>query len=117
MPGFIARKLCPQLLMVPPNFEKYTKTSKEIQEIFKQYDPNFCSVSLDEAYLDITEYLDNENRLKSDIEMLTAEEITQEIRDKIFERTQLTASAGKSLFKLRSFKDLFEPMTIFDSLH
>lgn len=95
MPGFIARKLCPQLVIVSTNFEKYGQTSKEIHEVFKQYDPNFSSVSLDEAYLDITDYLENQNRLKSDADMLTEEEVTQEIRDKIFDRTQLTASAGK----------------------
>lgn len=100
MPGFIARKLCPQLVIVPTNFEKYGKISKEIHEIFRFYDPNFSSVSLDEAYLDITEYLANKNCLKSDTELVTEEEVTQEIRDKIFHKTKLTASAGKSpLFK------------------
>ncbi len=94
MPGFIARKLCPQLVIVPTNFEKYGKISKEIHEVFKLYDPNFSSVSLDEAYLDITDHLERENRLRSDSDMITEEEITQEIRDKIFDRTKLTASAG-----------------------
>lgn len=95
MPGFIARKLCPELVIVPTNFEKYGKISKEIHETFKLYDPNFSSVSLDEAYLDITDYLENINRLKSDLDMLTAEEVTQEIRENIFQRVQLTASAGE----------------------
>lgn len=95
MPGFIARKLCPQLVIVSTNYEKYGRISKEIHEIFRVYDPNFSSVSLDEAYLDITEYLANENRLRSDTEMVTEEEVTQEIRDKIFDKTKLTASAGK----------------------
>lgn len=94
MPGFIARKLCPQLVIVPANYEKYGRISKEIHEIFKLYDPNFSSVSLDEAYLDITDHLEKENCLKADMDMLTPEEVTQEIRDKIFNRTQLTASAG-----------------------
>lgn len=95
MPGFIGRKLCPQLVIVPTNFEKYGRISKEIHEVFKLYDPNFSSVSLDEAYLDITDHMEKQNRLKTDVDMLTEEEVTQEIRDKIFERTQLTASAGK----------------------
>ncbi|XP_037051630.1 DNA polymerase kappa-like [Bradysia coprophila] len=94
MPGFIARKLCPQLVIVPTNFDKYGRISKEIHEVFRLYDPNFSSVSLDEAYLDITEYLENENGLRSDAEMVTEEEVTQEIRDKIFDKTKLTASAG-----------------------
>ncbi|KAJ6649353.1 DNA polymerase kappa [Pseudolycoriella hygida] len=94
MPGFIGKKLCPHLVIVPTNFEKYGQISKEIHEIFKLYDPNFSSVSLDEAYLDITEYLEDKNRLKSDVDMLTADEVTQEIREEIFKRTKLTASAG-----------------------
>ncbi|ROT71354.1 putative DNA polymerase kappa isoform X5 [Penaeus vannamei] len=57
MPGFIGKKLCPDLVIVRPDFTKYKQASKEIQEIFSQYDPNFCPMSLDEAYLDITEYL------------------------------------------------------------
>lgn len=97
MPGFIARKLCPQLVIVPANFEKYGQISKDIHEIFKLYDPNFSSVSLDEAYLDITDHLENENRLRSDSDMITEEEVSEEIRAKIFDRTKLTASAGKSM--------------------
>ncbi|XP_014350448.1 DNA polymerase kappa isoform X2 [Latimeria chalumnae] len=57
MPGFIAKKLCPGLIIVPLNFEKYRAVSKEVQEILAGYDPNFLTMSLDEAYLDITEHL------------------------------------------------------------
>ncbi|KAK7009630.1 DNA polymerase kappa [Biomphalaria glabrata] len=57
MPGFIALKLCPNLVLVEPNFTKYTAVSQEIREIFAQYDPNFSPMSLDEAYLDLTEHL------------------------------------------------------------
>ena len=57
MPGFIGKKLCPQLVIVPPNFDKYTATSKEIRQIFSEYDPHFCPMSLDEAYLDFTDHL------------------------------------------------------------
>ncbi|XP_056136455.1 DNA polymerase kappa [Lampris incognitus] len=58
MPGFIAKKLCPALVIVPPNFEKYRAISDEIQEIFADYDPNFQPLSLDEAYLDFTDHLE-----------------------------------------------------------
>lgn len=58
MPGFIAKKLCPNLVIVPTNFDKYRAVSKEIQEIFAEYDPYFQSASLDEAYLDFTEHLE-----------------------------------------------------------
>lgn len=57
MPGFIAKKLCPNLTIVPTNFDKYTKISHEIREVLAEYDRNFLPMSLDEAYLDITGYL------------------------------------------------------------
>ncbi|XP_064294317.1 DNA polymerase kappa isoform X3 [Phalacrocorax carbo] len=58
MPGFIAKKLCPHLTIVPLNFEKYGKVSKEVREILTEYDPNFMPMGLDEAYLNITEHLE-----------------------------------------------------------
>lgn len=57
MPGFIGKKLCPDLTIVPLNFEKYTSVSKQVKNILAEYDPNFCPMSLDEAYLDITDHL------------------------------------------------------------
>ncbi|KAG1657328.1 putative ATP-dependent RNA helicase DHX34 [Nymphon striatum] len=93
MPGFIGIKLCPQLVLIQPNFEKYTSVSKEIQEVFKLYDPDFSSVGLDEAYLDITDVVDTRispNKSRLDI----ASDIINEMRSKIFENTHLTASAG-----------------------
>ncbi|RUS76576.1 hypothetical protein EGW08_015654, partial [Elysia chlorotica] len=59
MPGFIGLKLCPDLVLVQPNFDKYTAVSKEIRQVLAQYDPNFCPMSLDEAYLDFTDHLKN----------------------------------------------------------
>ena len=90
MPGFIGKKLCPTLKIVPPNFEKYKAVSSIIRQVFKEYDPGFCPMSLDEAYLDITEYLDTHSNLR-------ASEVVEEMRAKIFQNTQLTASAGISL--------------------
>ncbi|XP_040277359.1 DNA polymerase kappa isoform X2 [Bufo bufo] len=58
MPGFIAKRLCPNLHIVPLNFDKYRAVSKEVREIFSEYDPNFLPLSLDEAYLDITDHLE-----------------------------------------------------------
>ncbi|XP_076995544.1 DNA polymerase kappa isoform X3 [Tamandua tetradactyla] len=57
MPGFIAKKLCPHLIIVPPNFDKYRAVSQEVKEILADYDPNFMAMSLDEAYLNITKHL------------------------------------------------------------
>ncbi|XP_031129214.1 DNA polymerase kappa isoform X3 [Ipomoea triloba] len=54
MPGFIARKLCPELIFVPTDFKKYNHYSGLTRKIFQKYDPNFLATSLDEAYLDIT---------------------------------------------------------------
>ena len=56
MPGFIARKLCPQLVFVKPDFAKYTAASAATRAIFRDYDVDFEAGSLDEAYLDVTEY-------------------------------------------------------------
>ena len=57
MPGFIAKKLCPQLVIIPPDFKKYTKVSRQVRSILVKYDENFCPMSLDEAYLDFTNHL------------------------------------------------------------
>nr|XP_003216301.1 PREDICTED: DNA polymerase kappa isoform X2 [Anolis carolinensis] len=58
MPGFIAKKLCPHLTIVPLNFTKYREVSEEVREILAEYDPNFMPMGLDEAYLNITEHLE-----------------------------------------------------------
>ncbi|XP_014777203.1 uncharacterized protein LOC106874111 isoform X2 [Octopus bimaculoides] len=57
MPGFIAKKLCPQLVIVPQNFAQYAAVSKEVKDVLVKYDKHFCPISFDEAYLDITEHL------------------------------------------------------------
>uniref|UniRef100_A0A8C5K2U3 DNA polymerase kappa n=1 Tax=Jaculus jaculus TaxID=51337 RepID=A0A8C5K2U3_JACJA len=66
MPGFIAKKLCPQLIIVPPNFDKYRAVSKEVKEILAEYDPNFMAMSLDEAYLNITQHLEERQNWPED---------------------------------------------------
>uniref|UniRef100_A0A8C5TWK0 DNA polymerase kappa n=1 Tax=Malurus cyaneus samueli TaxID=2593467 RepID=A0A8C5TWK0_9PASS len=148
MPGFIAKRLCPHLTIVPLNFEKYGKVSKEVREILAEYDPNFMPMGLDEAYLNITEHLeerlnwpedrrkfffntenkndtnmcakfnkgevssspvlfeDNTSLMDDDLKQgglsvensvvfgTSAEEVVKEIRFRIEQKTQLTASAG-----------------------
>ena len=99
MPGFIARKLCSHLVIVPTHFDKYRAVSGEVQAIFREYDPNFAAVSLDEAHLDLTEYI-NENYMdyheakEADPSKEYCEIVVEEMRRKIFEKTELTASAG-----------------------
>ncbi|KAL7314508.1 hypothetical protein PS15m_006070 [Mucor circinelloides] len=86
MPGFIARKLCPELVMIPLHFPKYREASRKVRAVFQKYDPNFVPMSLDEAYLNLTEYLKTTD--------LTPVQLVEQIRKEIFESTQLTASAG-----------------------
>ncbi|KAK4741166.1 hypothetical protein SAY87_024754 [Trapa incisa] len=86
MPGFIACKLCPELIFVPPDFKKYTHYSDLTRKVFQTYDPNFMAASLDEAYLDITAVCRERNTI--------SEEIAKELRNTVFEETGLTCSAG-----------------------
>lgn len=60
-PGFIARKLCPELVFVKPDFSKYSKASHQVQEIFREYDQEMDAASLDEAYMDVTDYCKTKN--------------------------------------------------------
>ena len=66
MPGFIAKKLCPQLVIVPLSFRKYSAVSKEVQKVLSQYDPDFGAMSLDEAYLDFTSHITMRQRISQE---------------------------------------------------
>lgn len=90
MPSFQAHKLCPQGIFVRPDFDRIREASDIVREIFYEYSDLVEPVSIDEAYLDVTEN-------KTDISSAT--EIAREIRKKIFDQTQLTASAGVSYNK------------------
>ncbi len=80
-----ALKLCPHLTLVRSNFQKYHEASEEVFKIFHEYTDLVQGLSLDEAYLDVTDSPHCHG---------SATLIAQEIRKKIFERTKLTASAG-----------------------
>ncbi|KAI4298561.1 hypothetical protein L6164_032107 [Bauhinia variegata] len=86
MPGFIARKLCPELIFVPTDFRKYTHYSDLTRKVFHRYDQNFMAASLDEAYLDITEVCKQR--------AITSGEVAEELRASVYEETGLTCSAG-----------------------
>ncbi|PKV62420.1 DNA polymerase IV [Pontibacter ramchanderi] len=86
----IAAQRCPQLIFVKPRFEVYSAVSRQIREIFYSYTDLVEPLSLDEAYLDVTE---------NKIGMPSATIIANEIRAKILEETGLTASAGVSFNK------------------
>lgn len=49
MAGFVAKKLCPGLILLPLNFDKYNAKASEVREIISEYDPRFESASIDEA--------------------------------------------------------------------
>lgn len=90
MPSSIAARKCPGLIFVPTRFEVYREVSQQIREIFYAYTDLVEPLSLDEAYLDVTE---NKRQMNS------ATDIAREIRQRIFDETGLTASAGISVNK------------------
>jgi len=90
IPGFIGRKLCPHLVFVKPNYAKYRQVSDEFKKVLAFYDPRLESVGLDEANLDLTEYL-AENGLDNDLGRIY---LGWEIREKIYSKISLTSSCG-----------------------
>ncbi|KAF3941162.1 hypothetical protein ABW19_dt0204997 [Dactylella cylindrospora] len=86
MAGHIAMKLCPQLVFLPLNFEKYNAKAKEVREVLVRYDDRFEAASCDEAYLNITKYLKRTG--------MEAEECVAQIRKEVEEHAKVTVSAG-----------------------
>lgn len=85
MPAAQALKLCPDLVLLPVRMELYRETSREIHKIFKRYTELIEPLSLDEAYLDVSQ---------SSLHRGSATLIAQDIRQVISSEQQLTASAG-----------------------
>jgi DNA polymerase-4 len=102
MPSVTAARKCPDLIFVTPRFEVYRAVSQQIREIFAEYTPLIEPLSLDEAYLDVTENLKD---------MPIATEIALEIRARIKAVTGLNASAGISYnkFLAKMASDLNKP--------
>ena len=90
LPSVTAKRRCPDLIFVKPRFEVYKQASHQIREIFARYTPIIEPLSLDEAYLDVTENLKG---------MASATGIAKKIRAAIRAETGLTASAGVSYNK------------------
>jgi len=90
MSGIQAKRNCPDLIFVPPRFDRYKEISKKIRAIFYDYTDLVEPLSLDEAYLDVTQ-----NKKGNPSATL----IAQEIRRRIFEEVGITASAGISVNK------------------
>src|SRR5215471_4199187 len=97
MPAVQAERLCPSAVFIPPDFVRYKAVSREVREIFKRHTDLIEPLSLDEAYLDVTE---NKSGLP------TATLVARTIREQIRQELNLTASAGvapnKFLAKLAS---------------
>jgi DNA polymerase-4 len=90
MPSVTAKRQCPNLIFVKPRFEVYKAVSQQIREIFAEHTPIIEPLSLDEAYLDVTENLQG---------IPLARDVALAIRSKIKEVTGLNASAGISYNK------------------
>ncbi|MCA8831169.1 DNA polymerase IV [Hymenobacter pini] len=90
MSSAVAARKCPELVFVKPRFEVYKEVSRQIRGIFAEYTPLIEPLSLDEAYLDVTENLKG---------IASATRIAEQIRAEILQKTQLTASAGISYNK------------------
>jgi DNA polymerase-4 len=88
--GVMAKKYCPEIIFVKPRFDRYKEISRKIQKIFHEYTDLVEPLSLDEAYLDVTQ-----NKKGNPSASLLAEEI----RGRIFSELGLTASAGISINK------------------
>jgi DNA polymerase-4 len=85
MPAIRAERLCPEAIFIPPDFIRYRAVSRLVREIFKQHTDLVEPLSLDEAYLDVTE---NKTGLS------TATRVARAIREQIRQELHLTASAG-----------------------
>ncbi|OYW43971.1 MAG: DNA polymerase IV [Sphingomonadales bacterium 12-68-11] len=90
MPGVTARRLCPDLVFVRARFDAYQEVSRQIRAVFRAFTPHVEPLSLDEAYLDVTEDLQG---------IGSATRIAELIRARIKAETGLTASAGVSYNK------------------
>ena len=90
MPSVTARRMCPELIFVRPRFDVYKEVSLQVRAIFAEHTAIIEPLSLDEAYLDVSENLQG---------IASGAEIAERIRAKIRAETQLTASAGVSYNK------------------
>eukprot|EP00796_Vickermania_ingenoplastis_P008271 gene8271-5790_t len=96
MAGFVGKKLCPELILVPPDFASYKEEALSVRRVAELYDPNFVCLGWDELTMELTPYLEEHfphaTVMKDKFE--AAEMVVAECRSKVHETTQLTASAG-----------------------
>lgn len=113
MLAFVAKKLCPELIVLKSHYEWYNEMSNKVMSIFRRYDPTMCAAGCDEGYLKcvvlcsclVTTFTD-----RSDISItnyceehsLSPEECVSQMRSVVQEETMLTVSAGIAPNKVRS---------------
>src|SRR2546430_15314460 len=102
MPMARAMRLCPQLIVVPPDFSKYSTVSDQVFEVFHSFTPEVEGLSLDEAFLDVT---------RSQALLGSPRQQAEAIKSRIRERTSLTASVGiaEVKFAAKIASDLCQP--------
>lgn len=99
MPAFVARRLCPQLIALPVNMEKYRIISMNVFDIIQNYDENYVKIGLDEGYFRV--YLPEDEPPKSDEEITKyLETLVAQVKGEIFAKTGLTSSFGISFNKM-----------------
>ncbi|KAI8993891.1 DNA/RNA polymerase [Trametes punicea] len=121
MATFVAKRLCPELVVLRSHFERYSEMSSKVMSIFRRYDPTMCVAGCDEGYLNITRYCEDHS--------ISPEDCVRQMRETVHAETSLTVSAGiapnKMLAKICSdknkpngqFKLDFEPNTIKAFMH
>lgn len=86
MAAFVARAICPDLLVVDAHFDAYQRSSAAVMQVLRSYDPTFLQRSLDEAYLDVTAYCETHRA--------SADDVARELRARVVAATGLTVSVG-----------------------
>ncbi|KAF8578024.1 IMS-domain-containing protein [Ramaria rubella] len=97
MPGFIAKKLCPHIILVPIRPGRYGEMSRQVMDVFRRYDLDMQAAGADEAFLNITSYCQTRG--------LSADDCVQKLRAEVHSETNLTVSAGIAPNKICSDKN------------
>jgi DNA polymerase kappa len=92
MAGFVAKRLCPELILLPLNFEKYNAKAAEVRAVISEYDPRFESASIDEAYLNVTQYCVEHG--------LSPEDAVSQMRQRIHEKAHITGRWEPTLSRI-----------------
>ncbi|MEO4052567.1 DNA polymerase IV [Solibacillus sp. CAU 1738] len=99
-----AKRLCPQLITLPPNFDRYRHSSKQFFDLLREYTPLVEPVSIDEGYIDITDLCEQRHALQ----------IVEEIQQRIYSELKLPCSIGvaPNKFLAKTASDMKKPMGI-----